>query len=136
MSAASALQKAIFARLSGDAALLALVGPEGVADRRLAERRLPLVAIAAIDSADRSTATEDGEDHAVTLEIWSEAAGHREVQAIAAAVRAALHDAALALDGHHLVLLLHRDTRLRRDGKTRFHRADMRFRAVTEPEAS
>lgn len=134
MSAASALQKAIFTRLSGDAALTALVGANGITDRRLAEPASPLVVIAGIDSTDHSTATEAGEAHMVTLEAWSEAAGHRQAQAIAAAVRAALHDAPLALAGHHLVLLLHRDTRLKRDGKSRFHRAEMRFRAVTEPD--
>lgn len=135
MSAASALQKAIFTKLSGDAALTALIGANAVTDRRLAEPSAPLVVIAGIDSMDHSTASEPGEEHAVTLEAWSEAAGHRQAQAIAAAVRAALHDAPLGLVGHHLVLLLHRDTRLRRDGKSRFHRAEMRFRAVTEPTA-
>lgn len=134
MSAASALQKAIFTRLSGDAALAALVGPHGVTDRLLAAPAAPLVVIAGIDSADHSTASEAGEEHAVTLEVWSDGAGHREAQAIAHAVRAALDNAALALAGHHLVLLLHRDTRLRRDVKSRFHRAEMRFRAVTEPD--
>ena len=134
MSAASALQKAIFARLVGDAALSALVGGEGVTDRRLAAPASPIVVIAGIDSADHSTGTEAGEEHVVTLEAWSQASGHREAQAIAAAARAALHDAALVLAGHHLVLLLHRDTRLRRDGKSQFHRAEMRFRAVTEPD--
>lgn len=133
MSAASALQKAIFTRLSGDAALTALVGANRITDRRLAEPASPLVVISGIDSTDHSTATDAGEEHVVTLEAWSEAEGHREVQAIAAAVREALHDAALTLAGHHLVLLLHRDTRLKREGKSRFHRAQMRFRAVTEP---
>lgn len=135
MSAASALQKAIFTKLSGDAALTALIGANAVTDRRLAEPSAPLVVIAGIDSTDHSTASEAGEEHVVTLEAWSEAAGHRQAQAIAAAVRAALHNASLGLAGHHLVLLLHRDTRLRRDGKSRFHRAEMRFRAVTEPTA-
>lgn len=134
MSAASALQTAIFARLSGDAALTALVGANGITDRRPDRPAAPLLVIEGIDSTDHSTASEAGEAHVVTLEAWSEAAGHREVQALAAAVRAALHDAALALAGHRLVLLFHRDTRLRRDGKSRFHRAHMRFRAVTEPE--
>lgn len=134
MSAASALQKAIFARLSGDAALTALIGTDGVTDRRLSAPCAPLVVIAGIDSIDHSTASEAGEEHVVTLEVWSEAAGHREAQAMTGAVRAALHDAPLALAGHHLVLLLHRDTRLRREGKSRFHRAEMRFRAVTETD--
>lgn len=134
MSAASALQTAIFARLSGDEALTALVGARGITDRRLAEPASPLVVIAGVESIDHSTATEAGEAHVVTLEVWSEAAGHRQAQAIATAIRTALHDAPLALAGHRLVLILHRDTRLRRDGKSRFHRAEMRFRAVTEPD--
>ncbi|MCW5712462.1 DUF3168 domain-containing protein [Shinella sp.] len=134
MSAASALQTAIFARLSGDAALTALVGANGITDRRPDGPAAPLLVIEGIDSTDHSTASETGEAHVVTLEAWSEAAGHREVQAIAAVVRAALHDAALVIAGHRLVLLFHRDTRLGRDGKSRFHRAQMRFRAVTEPQ--
>lgn len=135
MSAASALQKAIFTRLSGDAALVAFVGANGVTDRRIDAPASPLVVIAGIDSFDHSTASEAGEAHQVTLEVWSGAAGHREAQAIAALVRDALHDAALALDGHRLVLFFHRDTRVRRAEKSRFHRAEMRFRAVTEPES-
>ena len=135
MSAASALQRAIFQRLSSDVALTALVEANGITDRRLSQPVSPLVVIAGIDSTDHSTGSEPGEEHTVTLEAWAEAAGHRTVQAVAAAARAALHDAALTLDGHHLVFLLHRDTRMRRDGKSRFHRADMRFRAVTEPDA-
>lgn len=132
MSAASALQKAIFGRLSGDAALTALIGGNAVTDRRLAAPAAPLVVIAGIDSTDHSTATEPGEEHVVTLEAWSDAAGHRQAQAMAAAVRTALHDASLTLAGHRLVLLFHRETRLGRDD--RFHRAEMQFRAVTEPE--
>lgn len=132
MSAAAALQRAIFETLSGDAALSALVGPAGISDRLLDRQRLPLVVIAAIDSRDLSTATEDGEAHLVTLQAWSKAGGHRQVQAISARVRAALRDAALPLDGFHLVSLLHVTTRIARDGTKAFHHAEMRFRAVTE----
>lgn len=131
MSAASALQKAIYERLSGDVALTALIGGNAVTDRRPSAPTSPLVVIAGIDSSDHSTATEPGEEHSVMLDIWSDAAGHRQVQAIAAVVRAALHDAALALNGHRLVLLFHRETRVERDD--RFHRAKMQLRAVTEP---
>lgn len=133
MSAAAALQKAIYERLSGDTALAALLGGNAVTDRRLDASAAPLVVIAGIISTDHSTATEPGEEHIVMLDIWSDAAGHRQAQAIAAAVRSALHDATLVLSGHRLVLLFHRETRLSRDGKSRFHRAEMQFRAVTEP---
>ncbi|MCF3642634.1 DUF3168 domain-containing protein [Rhizobium sp. TRM95111] len=132
MSAASALQAAIFTRLSGDATLASLVGADGITDRLLAKPKLPLVVLRAIDSTDFSTASEPGEEHRVTIEVWSQAAGNREAQAIAARLGALLHDAALTLDGVHLVSLLHRSTAQRRDGKTRYHRAELLFRAVTE----
>ncbi len=132
MSAASALQRAIFERLAGDAALSALVGPDGISDRLADRQRLPKVVIAAIDSGDLSTATEAGEEHLLTLHAWSAAGGHGEVQRIAARVRALLHDTDLVLDGFHLVSLLHRRTRIARDGARPHHRAEMRFRAVTE----
>ncbi len=74
MSAASALQKAVFGRLSADAALTALVGPDGITDRRLSQPAAPLLVIAGIDSIDHSTASEPGEQHTVLLEAWSEAA--------------------------------------------------------------
>lgn len=132
MSAASALQRAIHERLSGDAALTALIGADGVCDRLLDRQRMPLVVIEAIESRDLSTSTESGEDHLVTLVAWSKAGGHLEVQTIAARVRAVLHDATLTLDGFHLVSLLHRSTRIARDGAKPIHKAQMRFRAVTE----
>lgn len=132
MSAASALQRAIYERLAGDAALAVLVGPDGISDRLLDRQRLPKVVIAALDSRDLSTATEAGEEHFLTLQAWSGAGGHFEVQAIAARVRALLHDADLVLEGFHLVSLLHRQTRIARDGPRPHHRAEMRFRAVTE----
>ncbi|MFD1327617.1 DUF3168 domain-containing protein [Mycoplana ramosa] len=63
---------------------------------------------------------------------WSKGGGHLEVQTIAAGVEALLHDAALTLDGFHLVSLLHRSTRIAREGTKPLHKAEMRFRAVTE----
>ncbi|MDX3928869.1 MAG: DUF3168 domain-containing protein [Shinella sp.] len=132
MSAASALQKAIYERLGGDPALTALVGPEGVTDRLADKPHLPLVVIRTIESTDRSTSTEDGEEHLVTLEVWSEGAGNREAQVIAGRLRALLHDAQVTLEGHHLVSLFHRRTVTGREGKSRYHRAEMRFRAMTE----
>ncbi|MGF9562573.1 DUF3168 domain-containing protein [Neorhizobium sp. JUb45] len=128
--AVNALMKAIFARLSGDAELRALVGPDGVRDRMLARAELPCVVFGETDSRD-----EDGETlqvHLITLEVWSLSEGRRETQVIAARVRALLHDAAMALEGAVLVSLLHRGTRTRREAKTKFQLAEMRFRAVTE----
>ncbi|MDR6757214.1 hypothetical protein J2Y48_002510 [Mycoplana sp. BE70] len=131
-SAASTLQKAIHQRLSEDAALTALIGVDGVCDRLLDRQRMPLVVIEAVESRNLSTSTDEGEEHWLTLVAWSKGGGHLEVQTIVARVRALLDNADLTLDGCHLVSLLHRSTRIARDGTKALHRAEMRFRAVTE----
>lgn len=132
MSAAPTLQKAIHQRLSEDAELTALIGADGVCDRLLDKQRMPLVVIEAIDSRDLSTSTDQGEEHWLTLVAWSKGGGHLEVQTIAARVRALLDNADLTLGGFHLVSLLHRSTRIAREGSKPIHKAEMRFRAVTE----
>ncbi|OBZ96018.1 hypothetical protein ADU59_06460 [Pararhizobium polonicum] len=132
MSAASALQKAIFAALSGDAALTAMVGADGIHDHMQTRSHRPCIFIAAIESLDASTASEAGEEHLLTLQVLAAEGGNRAAQEIAARVRAVLDDADLALDGFALVSLLHRRTRTGRDARTRGHVADMVFRAVTE----
>lgn len=64
--------------------------------------------------------------------MWSLGEGRREAQEIAGLLRALLHDATLDLDDAVLVNLLHRSTRTRREAKTKFQLAEMRFRAVTD----
>jgi hypothetical protein len=132
MTAANALLTAVYQRLSGDAALVALVGPEGIRDRWLARARLPCVVFGEIETRDFSTSAEAGEEHFLTLEIWSEADGRRQGQEIAGRLQALLHDAAFALEGAVLVSLLRMSARTLRDAKTKLFLTDMRFRAVTE----
>ncbi|TCQ28913.1 DUF3168 domain-containing protein [Rhizobium sp. PP-CC-3G-465] len=133
MSAANALQAAVFAKLSGDAALLAVLGDGGIHDRLLERAEHPYLRLAGIESSDWSTASEPGEEHAMTIEVRGAEGGNRVVQEIAGRVRGLLHDAGLTLAGHHLVNLRHEGTRTARDGAARGHVAVMRFRAVTEP---
>lgn len=132
MSAANALLRAIHAQLSGDAELVSLTGGRVLLDRLVDRTPLPLVALGEMESRDRSTSTEAGEEHLFSLAVWSEAEGRREAETAAARVRALLHDAGLALDGAYLVSLLHRTTRTRREPKSRRFVAEVSFRAVTE----
>lgn len=132
MMAANLLLQAIHARLSGDAGLAALLAPDGLRDRLSAQPDLPAVVFGAFETRDHSTATEAGEEHFLTLEVWSEAAGRRQVHEIAARLDQLLDDAALALDGASLVSLLRIGLISRRDAKTRFFVAELTFRAVTE----
>ncbi|CAN7643826.1 DUF3168 domain-containing protein [Rhizobium sp. LjRoot30] len=132
MTAANALLQAVTARLLGDADLVELIGADGIHDRLLTRIPMPYVVIAGLQSDDFSTSTEAGEEHLLTLEIWSSGQGQREAQVIAGHVHRLLHDAALSLVGAVLVSLLHRSTRARRVQKTRAHGVEMVFRAVTE----
>lgn len=132
MSAANELLQAIHAALAVEAPLTALVGADGIRDRLVAGRQLPCIVIAELLSSDYSTATEPGEEHVLTLQVWSDAAGQRQAQDIAAIVRSLLQDAALPLATRTLVNLQHIATKARREPKTRLFCAEIRFRAVTE----
>jgi hypothetical protein len=131
-AAANDLLQAIHLRLGTAAALAALIGPDGIRDRLVAGKQLPAIVIAELTTNDYSTATEPGEEHLLTLQVWSDAAGQRAAQQIAGMVHALLQDTELPLAHHALVSLRHVSTKVRREPKTRLFCADMRFRAVTE----
>ncbi|MFB2551011.1 DUF3168 domain-containing protein [Ensifer soli] len=132
MSAASALQAAIFARLSGDADLTAVVGADGIADRLVPRTAAPRIVIARIDSRDRSTSDALGEEHLVTIEARAGEGGHRVVEALAARIGALLTATPLVLDGFDLVLITVRRCRVGRDPRAKGHVAEMTVRALTE----
>jgi hypothetical protein len=127
--AANALQQGIYAALVADAALAARIGANGIFDHRASGRPMPYLVIAGLVTTD---AGPDMEEHILTIEAWSDAPGRREVQTIAAAVQVRLDDAALTLAGATLVSLQHRQTRVRREPKTRAFVAELTLRAVTE----
>jgi hypothetical protein len=126
---ANALQAAIHARLSGDAILATMIGSGSVFDRRMAGKPMPYVVLSEIATSDFAPGTEE---HAVKIEIWSDAAGRKTAQEIAARIKVLLDDVSPTLAGFTLVNLAHRSTRAKREAKTRGHVAEMLFRAVTE----
>ncbi|MDP9786459.1 DUF3168 domain-containing protein [Agrobacterium tumefaciens] len=131
MSAANPLLQAIFARLTGDAVLTALI-PGGIVDRLLPRGVLPCIVIGDLESRDYSTATEKAEEHFLSLQIWSDANGRKGAGEITARVTSLLDDAALPIAGISLVNLHLLSSRSRREAKTRNFIVEMRFRAVTE----
>ncbi len=82
--------------------------------------------------SDWSTGTEEGAEHRLTLDVWSRQRGMSEAHAIAGAIRAALNDAALTLDGHALVNLRFETADIARDPDGITVHGVVRFRAVTE----
>lgn len=127
MNADLALQRAIYARLAADETLAALVGGR-IHDNVPGDADMPYLTLGDNDTRGWPGGTE----HRLTLNTFTRGTGRAEVKAIIGAVNAALHDAALALEGHALVNLRFLDatTRRERDGET--WRGTIRFRAVTE----
>lgn len=132
MTAAGALLKAIHQRVSGDPALAAIIGPDGLHDRLLPRPRFPCIVFGDMETRDYSTDTEPGEEHFLTLEIWSDADGRRQVQEIAGLLGELLAGIGPTLEGAVLVNLVVTALKIARQPKTRFYVAEMRLRAVTE----
>lgn len=136
VSAARALQEAVFAALSADAELESLVGGAKVFDGAPANETAPYVHLGEMNARDWSTSTEAGAEIAFAVIAWSREPGRSQALAIAERVRAALHDAALPLEDWRLVNLRHVATETARAEKPEGRRAVMRFRAVMEAEAA
>ncbi len=130
-----ALQRAIYAALIGDTEVTGLLGGMHVYDHVPRGSSFPYVTIGQTTERDWSTGSGDGGEHLVTLNVWSQAAGRKQAQSIMAAIRARLHDRALALAGYHLVNLRHEFSETRRDPDGETVRGIVRFRAVTEAVA-
>lgn len=131
MTAIAALQRAIHARLTGDAELVSLLGGAHVYDRAPRGTKPPYVVFADESTMDYASAGSDGEEIGLDLEIWSSADGRREAAAIAAALRRAL-SAEMALEPPFLLANLEiPETRFGAVSDKGLTRGVMRIRAVT-----
>jgi hypothetical protein len=130
------LQKAVYAALSGDAALIALLGGSRIYNDVPRGAALPYVTLGESTVRDWSTGSDDGHEHLITVLVWSRANGEREAHQILSAVEAALDNAALTVAGARLVNLRHEFSEVRRDADGETSRGLMRLRAVTEMDPS
>jgi hypothetical protein len=134
-SASFALQQAMYAALAGSAALKALIGdPPRLFDAVPRGFAFPYVVIGEDNEAAWNTADTSGSEHRLSIHAWSRAGGRKEAKLIADAIRAGLDDAALTLDGHHLVSLNFLSAAFGRDADGKTFRGRIDFRAVTEPK--
>lgn len=127
MSADLELQKAIFARLSSDAALVALVGAR-IHDNPPGDVAHPYLVLGESETRDWPT----GMEHRLALHCFTRGGGRAEAKAILEAVRSSLHDTALALETRTLVNLRFLDAQTRREADGLTWRGTIRLRAVTE----
>jgi hypothetical protein len=129
---AAELQKAIFAALGADPALLGALGANRIFDRAPANVAFPYITFGRTSVYDWSTGTEKGTEQLFTLHIWSKAKGNKEALEIMEMARWVLDDKSLPLDTHHLVNLRLEFAEVRFDEDLAVHHGLLRFRAVTE----
>jgi len=129
---AAALQAAVWQRLSGDAALVALVG--GAIFDAPPPGPLPAtyVVLGPEEARARADASGQGAWHRFTVSVVTDAAGFQGAKAVAGAVSDALIDAPLALTRGRLVALNFDRARAWRAGAGDRRRIDLRFRARVE----
>jgi len=134
MTAASwALQCSIYQTLSNASELTSRLGGDGIYSNPPPAAEFPFITIGQTVDLDWSTGTEDGNEHSLTLHIWSRADSALEVHEITEIVRDLLHDQALNLDDHQLINLRHEFSQARIDPDGETLHGIVRYRAVTEP---
>ena len=133
-SASWQLQQAVYGALSGNAALVALLGGPRIYDDVPHAAAYPFVSLGQTSSTDWGTSTGDGEEHIVTLHVWSSFGGRSEAQLIMGAIRDVLHTVHLTLTGHTLVNLRQQFSDVRREADGITIHGLVRYRAVTQPQ--
>ncbi|WP_020179066.1 DUF3168 domain-containing protein [Methylopila sp. M107] len=132
--AATALRKAVRARLASDAALSALLGGPKVHDEPPRALPPPYVALGDCESRDVSGDDTPAEEHALLVEVWSREGGLSETLKISARIVVLLDGASLTLAGFRLASLGWVFTDAGHVAEQAFRRATLKFRALTEPE--
>jgi Protein of unknown function (DUF3168) len=132
MTAATALQKALYQALSTDAALLALIGPGRVHDDVPDGLKPPYVVFSDMLAAPLGSSTEDGEEHTLSIDAWSSQNGRSEVTRIAGAIRISVAQIGGIEAPCKLVAIHFTASTIAREPSSRLYRATLNFRAVTE----
>jgi hypothetical protein len=128
-----ALQKSIYETLAIDAGVIGLLGSSRIYDDAPQRSAFPYITLGQSTLRDWSTGSEDGDEHLLTVHVWSRAEGRKEAHEIMQALREALHERALSLEGHRLVNLRHELSEARREADGETYHGIVRLRAVTEP---
>jgi hypothetical protein len=127
------LQRGIYQALASSSNLGALLGRTRIYDDPPQAASYPFISLGQSLLRDWSSGTEDGAEHLLTLHVWSQAGGKKQVHEIIEAIKGALHDQPLALIDHDLVNLRHEFSEARRDPDGDTYHGIVRYRAVTQP---
>jgi len=126
------LQAAIYGALTGHAGTIAALGGAKIYDDVPQASSFPYVTIGDIETRDWDTQTSVGHEHIVTLHIWSNHRGRKQVQTIIGEIDEVLDDRNLPLQNHQLVNLHVIFWSALRDVEGHAYHGIVRLRAVTE----
>ncbi len=132
MSADRALAASLRAAALADEDVQAVLGAR-IYDEPPADVAFPYATLGRVETRASDAQGVDALDHAVTLHVWSRYGGRAEALDAIGALRNALHDAALTVDGRRLVLLYAVYADVFRAGDGRTTHGVLRLRALTEP---
>jgi hypothetical protein len=132
-----ALQTAVRAALGADAGVQVWLGdPVRVYDEPPNDPVFPYLTYGRSEARPYDGDAETVVEQVLHLHLWSRYGGRKEAKEAAAAVRAALQDAAITSDGFRHTNLRSTYTDIFRVGDGRTTQAIIRLRALTEPESA
>jgi hypothetical protein len=132
-SSSWALHQSIYQRLAADAGVVMLLGGTRIYDHVPRNASYPYVTFGQSIAREYGTAIDDGEEHILTLHVWSDGGSRGQAHEIMGAVRRALHDEPLSLTDHRLVNISQEFADARREPERETYHGIIRYRAVTEP---
>lgn len=128
-----ALRRAIHVRLTGDAALVALLGGPRIYEEAPRAARGLYALFGDVKAEDWSTGSDQGCEQRFEIVLWgAETASASAMLAAADRICDLLHEASLGLTGHRLVNLRHLTCAVERDARTSLPRTTLGFRCTTE----
>jgi len=127
------LQKAVFAKLTADSELSALVGSNAIYDHLIESEEFPYVAIGNVGYLDWSTSSDDGAELLLTAHIWDR--GQSRVRALKILERITqLFDEDLTLESHRVVLQVIDFAEVRREPNSSDFHGLVRLRTKLEAQ--
>ena len=128
-----ALQGAVYQALVNSNELTMKLGGAHIFDDVPNRQSPPYVVFGKSIHRDWSTDIEEGIEHEIALQVWSERNGRKEVLELSHEIVMLLNATDFSLTDHILVNFRHEFTELERERKTGFFKSEITFRAVTEP---
>ncbi len=129
-SAENALQVAIYDALVADVAISAS-DVTGIFDHIPQTQNFPYIEIGEIQAADWDSDTHNGQDHTVTINVWSQKAGRKETKSIQKLIYTLLHNSTLSISGHTIILARQTFSETLKDPDGETHHGVQRFRFIT-----